>query len=235
MKKGSYKSMPKGSLVYVKDFSQKPHKKVKQRYFRAPQKVISEYRCVVYTIDLLGKVRKHSKNNVKLASPRSVELFGALPPYIQAVLGEPLNSESWNEICNYENVPQYLLTQELEFEKDQILRGRLPKDTDLISDNKLPPQKDDDEDEMDIDDLLGQDEFLTVLQELHSQQKLTPQHTIRSILQNRNNIFSSDRCPSSFGASKNYGSRILRGIDKRNILSHTRKRVTFNPSPQIFG
>jgi len=50
-----YRSFPKDSLVYVKDHSVQPHKKIKHKYIRAPQKVVKEYKNVIYAVDLLGR------------------------------------------------------------------------------------------------------------------------------------------------------------------------------------
>ena len=75
-----YRSFPLGSLIYVRDFSKSPHKKLKPIYQKAPQKVVAEYDTLVYAKDLLNLVKKHSKNNIKLAGDHSVQLFGCLPP-----------------------------------------------------------------------------------------------------------------------------------------------------------
>ena len=85
--KRQYRSFPPGSLIYVRDFSKSPHKKLKPIYQKAPQKVVAEYNTLVYAKDLLNRVKKHSKNNIKLAGDRSVQLFGSLPPHIQLIMG----------------------------------------------------------------------------------------------------------------------------------------------------
>jgi len=90
------KSFPKGTLIFVRDLRPKMHKKVKPVFFKTPQKVVSEYKCTVYAVDFLGKVSKHSKNNVKIATERSVKLFGSLPDDIKLVLGEVFNTEQWD-------------------------------------------------------------------------------------------------------------------------------------------
>jgi hypothetical protein len=91
MKNSTYKSYPKGTLILVRDLRPKVHKKLKPLYYKAPQKIITEYRCTVYAMDFLGKVRKHSKNNIKIASNRSNFLFSSLPDDIKIVLGDEFN------------------------------------------------------------------------------------------------------------------------------------------------
>ena len=78
--KRTYRSFSPGSLIYVRDFSKSLHNKLKSIYQKAPQKVVAEYNTLVYATDLLNCVKKHSKNNIKLAGDRSVQLFGSLPP-----------------------------------------------------------------------------------------------------------------------------------------------------------
>ena len=103
MEKGnSYKSFPKGTVVYVKDMRPMPHKKSKPVYFKLPEIVVTEYKCTVYTNDFLGRTRKHSKNNLKIASERSVKLFQCLPADIKLVLGEEFGPEKWLEIKDVE-------------------------------------------------------------------------------------------------------------------------------------
>ena len=88
--KRMYRSFPPWSLIYVRDFSKSPHKKLKLIYQKAPQKVVAEYNTLVYATDLLNRVKKHSKNNIKLTGDHSVQLFGSLspPPYtVQLILG----------------------------------------------------------------------------------------------------------------------------------------------------
>ncbi len=82
MKNSTYKSYPKGTLILVRDLRPKVHKKLKPLYYKAPQKIITEYKCTVYAMDFLGKVRKHSKNNIKIVSNRSNFLFWPAPLWL---------------------------------------------------------------------------------------------------------------------------------------------------------
>ncbi len=80
--------------------AQKSTKNPNQYIFKYLKKVVTEYSCTVYTTDIFGKVKKHSKNNLKKASDRSLELFGQLPDDIKLILGDEFNTETWNEIKN---------------------------------------------------------------------------------------------------------------------------------------
>jgi hypothetical protein len=122
---------PKGSLIYAKDFTKVPCKKAKAVYLRAPEKVIAEYSTMVYTIDFLGKVHKRAKYHIKLATDRSLKLFGSLPLKIKMVLGGPMNLDTWEEIKNAKNMPEYMAA--LENLDDEHLpmktRSNLPRDS----------------------------------------------------------------------------------------------------------
>jgi Integrase core domain len=67
-------SVPKDTLIYVKDFSKVPCKKAKAIYLKAPEKVIAEYAQTIYSMDFLGKVHRRAKHNVKKASNQSLHL-----------------------------------------------------------------------------------------------------------------------------------------------------------------
>jgi len=54
-----YVSIPVGTLVLVRDTRPRIHKKLKPVYFKVLQKVVNEYKCTIFTQDILGKVRKH--------------------------------------------------------------------------------------------------------------------------------------------------------------------------------
>ena len=82
-----------------------------------------EYNTLVFTTDLLNRVKKHSKNNIKLTGDRSVQLFGSLPPHVQLILGGPMNEEIWNQLKETGQIPAYLDDITLEFQEDRQLRG----------------------------------------------------------------------------------------------------------------
>ena len=120
-------SFPPGTLIYSKDFSAKTsNKKTKPVYKKSPEKVISEYWTLVYSSDIFNRIRKRSKNNIKIASPRSVELFGSLPVHIQMILGSPMTPEIWDKIKDSDTVPAYLNNIDIDFDDAQRLRGHLP-------------------------------------------------------------------------------------------------------------
>ena len=71
---------------------------------------------MVYSSDIYGRIKKHSKNNIKEAHPRSVEISSNLPLNIKMALRDALNSESWEKIKTGNLVPEYLKETELEVE-----------------------------------------------------------------------------------------------------------------------
>jgi hypothetical protein len=131
-KKRPYKSFPPKSLILVKDFRNKIHKKIKPIYYKAPQQVVAEFRCTVYASDLAGRIRKQSKNNIKLASPRTIELFHLLPEEIKLIIGDTLNTERWEQIKESGIMPEYLHDIDLFEDKPMITRGTIPLDTHLM-------------------------------------------------------------------------------------------------------
>jgi hypothetical protein len=167
-KNRSYKSYPIGSFVLVKDFSQRVNKKVKPSYLKAPFEVVNEYFSTVYVQDYLGRVYKHSKNNIRMASERSLELYGQLPIDVKMILGDVFNTEKWSEIKDTGKLPQYLESIELFEQLDRITRsGILPTDTHLLEQPDDTPNKEIlDEDDI-LDDFLDS-EVLTQLQDLHN-------------------------------------------------------------------
>ncbi len=110
----TYRSYPKGSLILVKDMRPRVHKKLKPVYFKIPRMVIQEYRCTVYVSNFQGQIQKVSKNNIKMANPRSAELFAVLPDEIKMLLGDTFDEDKWKEIRDSGVVPNYFLDIELE-------------------------------------------------------------------------------------------------------------------------
>jgi hypothetical protein len=125
-------NFPVGTFVYVKDLRPKIHKKLKPVYFKIPQRVVTEYQGVVYSKDFLGRVHRHSKNNLKKANERSVSLFGNLPEDIKIALGGEFTEKTWNEIKNNKLVHDYLQDTELQQEPQIVTRQRLDIDTQAL-------------------------------------------------------------------------------------------------------
>jgi hypothetical protein len=120
-------------MILVRDNRPRAQRKVFPFYFKCPEKVVSEYKCTVFSINFLGQVSKHSKNNIKLASLRSVRLFQELPDDIKLVLGEPFDAEKFSEIIKDRRVPEYLHDIVLDMEEGPRLRSEnLPNDTHLL-------------------------------------------------------------------------------------------------------
>ena len=186
----------------------------------------------MYAKDLLNRVKKHSKNNIKLAGDRSVQLFGSLPPHIQLIMGGPMNESIWNKIKETGKIPAYLGDIELEFQEDRKLRGYMPRDTHLLEasdaegdvreylaapDSHPVPLLDEVEDDAVLDAL--KDNFMLSLRDLHENQQLTEENLTLADIEKR---ISPPVVPSP-------APRILSGLDTNNILPEgTRRRVRFN-------
>jgi hypothetical protein len=173
------------------------HKKSKPVFHKIPQKVIAEYRCTVFAIDLLGKVRKHSKNNIRKCHERTAALFSKLPDDVKMVLGDVMDTDTFDKIKESGVIPKYLFDIELDSEVGTVTRGMLQKDTHLVepSDDPAPvlnsppdprPVESDadveaEEEEGAVSNLLS-DVTLRQLGALHEQQKLTDQSiTLREV------------------------------------------------------
>jgi len=178
-------SFPVGSVVLVKDLRPKAQKKLKPIFFKLPQKVISEYHSMVYAMDFLGKVRKHSKNNIRMAHPRSEYLFSKLPDEIKLILGDVFDGEVWEKIKNTKHLPEYLSDIEIEDTIGREMRSarELPVDTHLLETSmvrdKLDSSKtrnDDKSRDVDNDEELMEElvnnESLGVLNLLHTNELL---------------------------------------------------------------
>jgi hypothetical protein len=169
-----YISYPTGTIILVKDHRPKAHRKLFPIYFKCPEKVIFEYTSVVYTKDWLGRIRKHSKNNVKKAGTRTVQMFNNLPPDIKALLGDVFNEDNWEQVFVNKEIPQYFLDIPPDVEVGPVLRNQLPKDSHLIE-QELPkginiengPIEQAEEENIDWDS-----EIVTQLNDLHSHEKL---------------------------------------------------------------
>ena len=173
-----YVSIPVGTLVLVRDNRPRVHKKLKPVYFKVPQKVVNEYKCTIYAEDILGVVRKHSKNNVKIMGHRSAELFSVLPDDIKLILGDEMDPSKFDEIKNTGMLPAYLKDLEIESELRQLRNDPIPEDTHLleqpiptvptVADPKLLVQPDLDGDAYEeyFEDILS-DDTVQKLAELH--------------------------------------------------------------------
>ena len=111
---------PTDTLIYEKDFSKQGNRKTKLFYKKTPLKVLKQYFSLVYAVDLFGRVKKLSKNNIKKAHPRTVNLFSKLPPEIQAIIGAPLSVEEWNAIKDLDKLPEYLASVDEEMENTRM-------------------------------------------------------------------------------------------------------------------
>jgi hypothetical protein len=216
-----YKSFPKGSLIYVKDFSQAGNKKLKPVYRRIPLKIVKEYRATVYAIDYQGRVSKHSKDNIKLAGARSLQMFDELPDKVKLALGGPLDPDNWQYLISKDKIPEYLRNYELDFESANVTRAQIAKDTHLVETQDLDGNGLDDEDE----DWTRLDPVISDLKELHSFNGLgTPNLSWRDFETKRKEINQSGK--DSVPVTR--FDRVTREVDPANILPDgSKRRVRF--------
>jgi Integrase core domain len=251
-------SIPKGTLVYIKDFSKVPCKKAKAVYLKAPEKVISEYAQCIYTLDFLGKVHRRAKYNVKKASNRSIRLFGKLPLRIKMVLGGPLTPDIWDSIKDQKNLPEYMEYVDNVDDKHQPIRTRqyLPNDSHILEKSAdvvkeyEPPSNVDVTGETfdhlkflhDNNALVDPNMSLEDIEPLYRKLRRNPEKI-------QQQVASPDAAPAPdplYSTQLGEGAivdivndqpkrrqRILDGILPENILKErTRKRVAINPEPE---
>jgi hypothetical protein len=237
-------NFPVGTFVYVKDLRPKIHKKLKPVYFKIPQRVVTEYQGVVYSKDFLGRVHRHSKNNLKKANERSVSLFGSLPEDIKITLGGEFTENTWNEIKNDKRVHDYLQDTEIQQEPQIVTRQRLARDTHALEQGG-PEQKDTMtalEDTSLINDL-EETELLEHLKTLHEKTLLTVPEISLSDINRLYRESVSDKIPTNIAdelpeleenpiskeMNTKHSKRNFAEVHPDNILPDgTRRHVRFN-------
>ena len=236
----TYKSFPKNSLIFVKDMRPRIYRKAKPVYLKIPEKVITEYNTLVYSMDIFGRVAKRSKNNIKMASDRSLRLFNNLPDDIKLILGDVFNLEEWEKIKETGNVPLYLLDIEISSVPIELRKGNIPNDTHLLEQTNLPKETLQDEStnlELEVLDSLNEGEFLDQLNTLHNNGNLIDDslgiQDVPKLYRNIDNIPTIDNLPNNIPVSESHDTTPLNpvnaNIDTRNIISGKRDRhVRFN-------
>lgn len=208
------KSFPEGSLIYAKDFSKIQHKKVKPIFHRLPEKVLKEYRVVVYTRDLYGRIKRHSKDNIKMASERSKEMFSSLPEHIQMTLGSPMDAQIWDKIEKDSILPAYLRDIEIETEERELRNAiELPIESHLAPVNQdVDGQKTlEDEDDQDPfnDEQVAQ--LLLYLKERHNSSDL---HEIRDLTQLKREYQEAKQFPPPIDTEEDEGGDDAKQIEQ---------------------
>jgi hypothetical protein len=197
-------------------------------------------------MDIFGRVNKRSKNNIKIASDRSIKLFESLPDDIKLILGDVFNLDIWEKIKDEGVVPLYLLDIENSSVPMDLRSGKLPIDSHLLEqtkndiDNLLPKENENDEifeEELDVLDSLNESTFLKNLNTLHKHEQLLDNDlTINDLPDLYKNI---DKNPSLNDISENLPIEKTQesvplgpqnaDIDPRNIILGKRDRhVRFN-------
>ncbi len=237
-------NFPVGTFVYVKDLRPKIHKKLKPVYFKIPQRVVTEYQGVVYSKDFLGRVHRHSKNNLKKANERSVSLFGSLPEDIKIALGGEFTENAWNEIKNNKLVHDYLHDTEIQQEPQIVTRQRLAMDTHALE--RGGPGQHDTKTALDDTTLINdleETELLEHLKTLHEKTLLTVPEISLSDINRLYRESVSDEIPTNIAdelpeLEENTESREIESTPSKsniaevhpdNILPEgTRRHVRFN-------
>ena len=199
-------------------------------------------------------MKKLSKNNIRKAHDRTIELFSKLPDEIKLILGEEMNTEKWDEIKNTGKIPEYLADLEIEGEVGRQLRSfvPIPNDTHLIqpdvpleSKSSLDKALDNtvDLDEEVLDELVS-DKGLEMINTLHSAEMLNDENItlqdIPRLLRSANKVPVEDYGNLNYDIARNniQGLDIEENrvqdpaaVDIRNILpenSRRTRRVRFN-------
>jgi hypothetical protein len=217
----------------------KIHRKAKPIYLKVPEKVVTEYNTLVYSIDIFGRVHKRSKNNIKMASDRSLRLFENLPDDVKLILGDVFDLNEWEKIKDSGNIPIYLLDIEMSSVPVELRSHKLPKDTHLIE-NELPAETVNDEvvdDELQILNELDEDEVIRQLNELHNNEQLLDEtislQDVPDLYKNLENLPRLNDLSDNLPVEKSHDTTPLNpvnaDIDERNILRGKRdRRVRFN-------
>ena len=201
---------PTDTLIYEKDFSKQGNRKMKLLYKKTPLKVLKQYFSLVYAVDLFGRVKKLSKNNIKKAHPRTVNLFSKLPTEIQAILGAPLSIEEWNAIKDSDSLPEYLASVDEEMDNTRMTRQFMADDSHVL---EQIPENVEIETHLEDDDFtlfMEDSRFMEKLSGLHNSQSLTNKMTLTDVYRAYNDA-NSDSSPEF--------RRIMHGRDQNNIIS----------------
>ena len=216
---------PTDTLIYEKDFSKTGNRKTKLLYKKTPLRVLKQYFSVIYAVDLFGRVKKLSKNNIKIAHPRTVNLFSKLPPEIQAIIGAPLSVEEWNKIKDSNVIPEYFKSVDEEtFETTRMTRqssAQIASDSHVLEQSPEIVEVEAHPEDYDFNNFLEDSRFMEKLYNLRNSQALTHNMTLNDVYKAFNNANSDSSIPEF--------RRIMDGMDHTNILpTRTRRRVTFN-------
>jgi hypothetical protein len=197
---------------------------------KCPAKIIKQYRCTVYALDILGRVSKHSKDNIKKAGDRSIRLFGRLPDKLKLILGSPLDTNLWTQYQETNTVPEYLNHFELDLENGIKTRGILPIDSHVLENNEKLPEGNGLDDDDDIENI-EEDDDLNKLRLLHRNELLDkPDLKLRDINRLFTNLQRAEPDPVRIRPAPAPApirkTRVREpGIDIGNIV--TEKRVRF--------
>jgi Reverse transcriptase (RNA-dependent DNA polymerase)/RNase H-like domain found in reverse transcriptase/Integrase zinc binding domain/Integrase core domain len=225
-------SYPINSLVYLKDFSKTPNRKTKPIYKKTPFRVIAEYLNVVYLEDILGRVSRHSKNNVKRCGERSEKLFSALPTRVKLALGDVMGLEQWENIKNTKLLPAYLEESQQDFVEPRTTRQNMMSDTHLLEQGVADPEPDPEhvrKEVYELEKLPLDKDIVKQLRELHDRELLL------------SDDIDLANIPALFKETVSQDPvRLPAGIETRNILptrlrsqKTPEKEVTFNKEVEI--
>ena len=148
-------------------------------------------------MDLFGRVKKLSKNNIKKAHPRTVNLFSNLPPEIQAIIGAPFSVEEWNEIKDSDNLPEYLDSIDEEMENTRMTRQFMANDSHILEQIPENVEIESHPEDDDFHNFLEDSRFMEKLYSLKNSQSLTNNMTLNDVYKAFNDA-NSDSSPPEF-------------------------------------
>ena len=232
-KGGIMRSYPEGSLIYAKIMQPQLKAKLKPFYMKVPFKVISEYPTIVYAKDYLGRVQRYSKNNIRPATDRSVEMFDILPLYVKLSLGGVSNSEEWEQWEKDKKLPSYFFDKKVEYFAP-VTRANIKEQ--MSRDHYLLQAEGNNEavNEEELDELLNEsllkDEVFEKIKGLHSEHRLiNPTITLKDIM--KENLLKDENKGESVplkGEGKIHSFTPMKKdysqVDPANIINEPRKR-----------
>ena len=182
-KGGIMRSYPEGSLIYVKILQPQLKAKLKPFYMKVPFKVVSEYPNIVYAKDYLGRIQRHSKNNIRPTTDRSIEMFEKLPLEMKFSLGGVSNSEEWEQWEKDKKLPSYFFekaTENFAPITRTKFKEQMAQDHYLLQDSEIIKE---DEQDDDLIEKMLKDEIFEKIKGLHSEHRLlNPTVKLKDIL-----------------------------------------------------
>ena len=104
-------------FVYIRDKRPKLHQKIKPVFYKAPCLVIKDFGKVVLCRTFDGIVKKAHKDNIKVFSERSAELYQELPIEIKERIGDATDLATLTQLCYEGKLPDIYKNEILKLER----------------------------------------------------------------------------------------------------------------------